>query len=130
LEAISALTFWLLVNGLVKRNARHLFAALAWVAAGIQTYLVAFGLLAQVGLLALSKLPTLLRRPALRRAAVAGMMMCALSVALYTAAARPTISALDAPSAVAAEDQVNLDPLNHVPAHRQRARFREHLRGA
>jgi hypothetical protein len=114
LEAISALTFWLLVNGLVKRNARHLFAALAWVAAGIQTYLVAFGLLAQVGLLALSKLPTLLRRPALRRAAVAGMMMCALSVALYTAAARPTISALDAPSAVAAEDQVNLDPLNHV----------------
>ena len=117
LEAISALALWLLVNGLVKDNVRHLFAALAWVAAGVQTYLVAFGLLASVGLSSLLGAPVIMRRPALRRAALAGLALCALSTLLYVGAARSTLPALaaGAPSLVATSDsQLNLDPITHV----------------
>ncbi len=115
LEAISALALWLLVNGLVRDNARHLFAALAWVAAGAQTYLVTFGLFAPVGLSLLLGAPLVKR---LRRAVIAGLALCALSALLYVGAARPALAALSAGgvlSPIATNDsQLNLDPIAHV----------------
>jgi hypothetical protein len=117
LEAISALALWLLMNGLVKYNARHLFAALAWVAASVQTYLVAFGLFASVGLSLLLGTPIVKRQLALRRAVVAGLALCVLSALLYVGAARPALAALNAsvPSSIATNDsQLNLDPITHV----------------
>ncbi|MCS6849269.1 MAG: hypothetical protein RMN52_16320, partial [Anaerolineae bacterium] len=48
IEAMSALALWLAVNGLARAKPKHLFAAFAWAAACLHTYLVAAGLLAQL----------------------------------------------------------------------------------
>jgi hypothetical protein len=115
LEALSALAFWLLLNGLVKRNARHLFAALVWIAAGVQTYLVAFGLIALAGLSLLIFLPVLIKHSALRRAALGGLALCAVSVLLYVGAAGPALAQPTiAPPAATGDAQLNLDPIGHV----------------
>ena len=84
LEPAAALTAWLLFNSLRPSCAigrRHLFAALATVALAIQTYLTAFGLLAQAAL-ALGLRGRAIFAPVSRRAVIMGGGMCAASLAM------------------------------------------------
>lgn len=122
IEAMAALAAWLLINGIAHGRPRHLFAGLAWVALCMQTYLVAFGLLAQaLAALMVGAVGVLRSAPALRRAALAGLALCALSALLYlgaVAASRAPLSgAIDNPNAAneqTAGGALNLDPVNHA----------------
>ena len=122
IEFMAAITFWLLANGIAHRKPRHAFAALAGIALFMQTYLVAFGLLAQAvvvcscaGVGALKAL-----RP-LARTFIAGFTLCALSALLYagaTISARASVeSVINNPNAINEETRaggINLDPPNHA----------------
>ncbi len=125
LEAMSALTLWLAVNGLAHRKPKHLLAAFLWVSACLHTYLVAAGLLAQLAAATLTGMLSLRgsRRPAhsLRRAVVAGAAVCAMSVLIYVGAvvsARASLAdVVNNPNAFNEETsagQLNLDPINHA----------------
>ncbi len=120
LETFSALTFWLLFNGLRSHRPRHTFAAFVLTALAAQTYLAAFGLFAQLGgaLFAAWKQPS---GAAARRALWAGIVLCAASIALFGAsfaASGGTLrTAVDNPNAIntdLAPGQVNWDPVAHV----------------
>jgi hypothetical protein len=124
-EFMAALTLWLLVNGVIARKPRHLFAAFVWVALCMQTYLVAFGLLAQVvaaiGAGALGAIGALQLLQDLRRPIVAGLVVCAVSLLLYIGAVAGERASLDKvinnPNAINEETRtggINLDPLNHA----------------
>ncbi|PJF48175.1 MAG: hypothetical protein D6709_13245 [Chloroflexi bacterium] len=125
LEAMSALALWLAMNGLARGKPKHLFAAFAWAAACLQTYLVAAGLLAQlvvatfIGALSLRSLGRW--STGLRRAAVAGAAVGVLSVLVYAGAVISARTALTAvvnnPHAFNEETRagrLNLDPINHA----------------
>jgi hypothetical protein len=134
IEFMAALTFWLLVNGIAHRKQRHLFAAFAGIALFMQTYLVAFGLLAMAIVTAgVGVLSSRLRRTnnptpnpssmgrGERRAFIAGVAVCVLSAMLYlgaTISARASVeSVINNPNAFNEETRaggVNLDPLNHA----------------
>ena len=120
LETCSALTFWLLFNGLRSGRPRQTFAAFALTAIAAQTYLAAFGLFAQLA----SALFAAWKKPAgasMQRAVWAGVAVCAASIALFGAsfaASGETLrAAVDNPNAIntdLAPGQVNWDPLAHV----------------
>ncbi|MDW8352498.1 MAG: glycosyltransferase family 39 protein [Anaerolineae bacterium] len=125
LEAMSALTLWLAVNGLTRDKPRFLFAAFAWAAACLHTYLVAAGLLGQlaaatlIGVLGLRRSRS--RQAALGRAAIAGAAVCLLSALIYVGAVVSARASLEAvinnPHAFNEETRagaLNLDPLNHA----------------
>ncbi|MFN4293112.1 MAG: hypothetical protein ACK4JD_03180 [Thermoflexales bacterium] len=125
LEAMSALTLWLAINGLARGKPKHMFAAFAWVAACLHTYLVAAGLLAQLvaaTLIGAFSLRSLGRWSAgLRRAAAAGAAVCVLSALVYAGAvisARASLTAVvNNPHAFNEETRagrLNLDPINHA----------------
>jgi hypothetical protein len=121
IEAMSALAVWLIVNGLTRRDARHLFAAFAWIAAGMQTYLVAFGLAGQAIAACLVAARDMRSAPSLRRATMAGLAMCGASLLIYAGAvagARASLGAvIDNPNAFNEETRsggLNLDPINHA----------------
>lgn len=118
-EFMAAVTLWLLVNGIAHRKPRHLFAALTGVALFMQTYLVAFGLLAQACAVAAGGFLKGVRH--LARPFIAGLALCALSLLLYLGAAisaRASVSSMiNNPNAFNEETRaggVNLDPINHV----------------
>ncbi len=119
LEAAAALTCWLMMNGLVHERRKHLLAGLTLTALTMQTYLVAFGLLAQV--LAMTAIRWRTLRATTRRAALTGLALCAASVIAYVGALNAEgfslRQALDNPNAhneVTASGQLNLDPLTHL----------------
>jgi len=121
IEFMAALTLWLAVNGLVWHRPRHLFAAFAWVALCMQTYLVAFGLLAQIVVALVVGTLRAFRPLAMRRALTAGLAMCALSLLIYVGAVASERASLEAvvnnPNAVNEETRAggfNLDPINHA----------------
>lgn len=90
LEAFGAIAALLVWVGLSKRKARRLLGGLALTAMFAQTYLTAFGLIAQAGIASLWAYARGMPR-ALRGAAGLGMALCALSVVAYAAViiARP-----------------------------------------
>jgi hypothetical protein len=137
IEFMAALTFWLLVNGIAHRKPRHLFAAFAGVALFMQTYLVAFGLLAMAiaSVLGIGALAAITRKRRKtnptpnpsprgrgeRKAFIAGASLCVLSALLYfgaTISARASVeSVVNNPNAINEEMRaggINLDPLNHA----------------
>lgn len=84
LEAFGAIAALLIWVGVSKRNTNRLFGGLALTALFAQTYLTAFGLIAQAGIASLWALARGMPR-ALRAAAALGMALCALSVFAYAA---------------------------------------------
>lgn len=125
IEALSALAAWLTINGLAQRKPGHLFAAFVVVAFGMQTYLVAFGLLAQMMLALFVGGAMTWFRPkslgCLRRAILAGLAVCAVSLLAYAGAVSsgrgsiPAIaSTVNATDPVPPAGALNLDPLNHA----------------
>lgn len=128
IEFMAAITFWLLVNGIAHRKPRHLFADFAGVALFMQTYLVAFGLLAQAvvtsGVGVLRHAPTPGPSPigrGVRKTFIAGLAVCALSALLYigaTISARASVNnVVNNPYAINEETRaggINLDPINHA----------------
>ncbi len=125
IEAMSALALWLAMNGLERGKPKHMFAAFAWAAACLHTYLVAAGLLAQ--LVAATLIGALSLRGSgqwstgLRRAAAAGAAICLLSALAYAGAvisARASLTAVvNNPHAFNEETRagrLNLDPINHA----------------
>jgi hypothetical protein len=133
IEFMTALTFWLLVNGIVHRKPRHVFAAFAGVALFMQTYLVVFGLLLMAVVTLIARLispapcPSPLRQAqgrlgrGVRTALIAGVALCMLSALLYigaTVSARASVeSVINNPNAFNEETRaggINLDPINHA----------------
>ncbi len=120
LEAFSALTFWLLFDGLRFGRPRRTYAAFALTALAAQTYLAAFGLFAQLAGALLAVWMKLLGAP-MRRAVWAGVATCVASIVLFGAsflASGETLrAAVDNPNAIntdLAAGQVNWDPVAHV----------------
>lgn len=125
LEAMSALTLWLAVNGLAHRKPKHLLAGFAWAAACLHTYLVAAGLLAQLAAATLIGALSS-RRPGrwsveTRRAALGGATLCVASALIYIGAVisarAPLEAVINNPNAFNEETRsgaLNLDPLNHA----------------
>ncbi|MCS6848285.1 MAG: hypothetical protein RMN52_11305, partial [Anaerolineae bacterium] len=120
-----ALALWLAVNGLARAKPKHLFAAFAWAAACLHTYLVAAGLLAQlaaatfIGALGLRGSGRWSAR--LRRAAAVSAALCILSALIYAGAVITARASLEAvvnnPNAFNEETRaggLNLDPINHA----------------
>ena len=121
IEAMSALAAWLIVNGLTRRASRHVLAAFAWIAASMQTYLVVFGLGAQATAACLAAGRGVTSAPFLRRAAMAGLVVCGVSALAYAGAAvgagaapGALIGSWRAADAEARSVELNLDPINHV----------------
>lgn len=125
IESMSALAFWLTVKGLAYGKPKHLFAAFAWAAACLHTYLVAAGLLAQLAAATLIGTFSLRRSgrwsAGLRRAASAGAAVCVLSALVYVGAVISARAPLEAvvnnPNAFNEETRaggLNFDPVNHA----------------
>ena len=83
LEFSSIATLWLITRAIISRKPYFIFAALCVVALLMQSYLVAFGLLAQVLVIGLIIRHRFLTSPAIRRAYLAGLGVCLIGIALY-----------------------------------------------
>ncbi|MCS6774182.1 MAG: glycosyltransferase family 39 protein, partial [Thermoflexales bacterium] len=114
IEFMAALAFWLVFRSLQAQKPKLLFAALAWAAACMHTYLVAFGLLAQVIAVAVAHG---LASPSFRRAALAGLGVSALSLAIYLGAAlssgAPVFARLGEQLRAEAQTALNIEPMLH-----------------
>lgn len=83
LEFSSITTLWLMTRAIISRKPQFVFVALCVVALLMQSYLVAFGLLAQVLVIGLIIRRRFLTSPAIRHAYLAGLGVCFIGIALY-----------------------------------------------
>ncbi len=83
LEFSSITTLWVMTRAIIRHKPQFVFAALCVVALLMQSYLVAFGLLAQVLAIGLIIRRRFLTAPAIRRAYLAGLSICFIGIALY-----------------------------------------------
>ena len=113
IETFSALALWLVYTGVISRSDKRIIAAGALVAAAMQTYLVAFGLMAQLaGAFVISRWT---RRAS--RGWFIALSVCAISLALFAGvvAAHKTPGTFGNPvNPPQRTDWINLDPINHA----------------
>lgn len=116
IETFSALALWLAYTGAVSRSGRRIVAAGAVAAVAMQTYLVAFGLMAQLALAIF--VSGAFRARQLKRPALITICLCVISLTMFAALflARPKTpgnfgNPVNPPQPT---DLVNLDPINHA----------------